>query len=185
MARLKFHDGFSRDVLGDWFWEFGSLECEGVRLLKLHGSVTWRRESGGERRLLKVHPHADRNAAGVLLEPDYEILTGTHNKILQYARGHFGDLHSLFRASLRKADCVVVAGFGFRDKAINTMLIEWMEERARRLVIVHPDPAELRANARPAVSSAWSRWEVAGKLACVEKRAEDASWRECRDKAVA
>jgi hypothetical protein len=179
-AGISHTDGFDPDPLGDAPWRTGSLDqASGVRLLKLHGSVTWRREAEKERRLVRVNPRADRTRAA-RLEPEYEILAGTHNKILQYARAHFADLFALFRRSLRDTQSVVVAGYGFRDKAINTTLIDWMEESTGRLVVVHPDPRRLHDGARPAAARALERWNEGGRVAFLQRRAEDTSWEECR-----
>jgi hypothetical protein len=179
-AGIAFADGFIRSATGDWSWDARAFDRTGVRLLKLHGSVTWRREIQGERRLLRVDGSESRSRAEDWFDPQFELLAGTHNKILQYSRGHYGDLHCLFRGSLARADRLVVAGYGFRDKAINGMLIEWMSDRAHRVVIVHPAPDELRATARPAVQRAWGQWDVTDRIILIAKPAQLATWAECR-----
>jgi hypothetical protein len=178
---IAFADGFSHSATGDWSWDADSYDTTGVRLLKLHGSVTWRREIQGERRLLRIDGRESRSRSEDRLYPQFELLAGTHNKILQYSRGHYGDLHCLFRASLARADRLVVAGYGFRDKAINGMLIGWMTDGAHEIAIVHPRPSQLRFQSRPAVQRAWGQWEsVPGRLRLIAKPAEAATWEECQ-----
>jgi hypothetical protein len=177
---IAFADGFIHSADSDWSWDARSLGTRGVRLLKLHGSVTWRREIQGDRRLLRIDGSESRTPSETRLDPQFELLAGTHNKILQYSRGHFADLHCRFREALTCADCLVVAGFGFRDKAINGMLIEWMTVRSHRITIVHPNPEELHEAARPAVQRAWREWEVSGRVRLIQKPAESTSWAECR-----
>jgi hypothetical protein len=96
-AGLPFTDGFERSVKGDSFWYPPALDRGGARVLKLHGSVNWRREIQDEQRLLRIDPDQSRSMDETRLDPHAELLAGTHNKILHYSRGHFGDLHCTFR----------------------------------------------------------------------------------------
>lgn len=48
------------------------------------------------------------------------LLIGTFNKISEYTRGMFRDLHRRFRSMLRELDQLVVCGYGFGDKGINS-----------------------------------------------------------------
>jgi len=179
-AGLEFADGFIHSSTSDWSWDARAFEATGVRLLKLHGSVTWRREIHGEQRLLRLDGSQSRRPSEVRLDPQLELLAGAHNKVLQYSRGHYGDLQCVFRASLGWADRLVVAGYGFRDKAINGMLIEWMRTRAHHIAIVHPNLGRLREQARPAVRRAWGERENSRRIRLVAKPAEQATWEESR-----
>ena len=61
------------------------------------------------------------------------LLIGTFNKVAEYSRGIFLDLHHRFRSTLREADRLVVCGYSFGDKGINTAVIEWYyAKRGRR-----------------------------------------------------
>jgi hypothetical protein len=74
------------------------------------------------------------------------FLAGTFNKILKYNSSMFLELHHRFYRALDDQDCrdLVVCGYGFGDKGINTRIVEWRRRSVeRRLLII--DPAESTA----------------------------------------
>ncbi len=75
---------------------------------------------------------------------------------------------------------VVVCGYGFRDKFINAVLLEWLDADGCRLVVIHGDPDQLRRNARPAIAREWDRLVAAGKLHVVSAWVQDVSWSRVR-----
>lgn len=69
---------------------------------------------------------------------------------------------------------MVVCGYSFGDKGINTEIIDWIyDKRGRRLVIIHPDPNGLVANARGAIRKNWPKWKKSGLISIISKRFED------------
>ena len=73
------------------------------------------------------------------------FLTGTFNKILSYQSGIYADQHYRFHEALMNADALVVIGYGFRDKAINSRIVAWAERPGeRRMIVVHPRPGRVR-----------------------------------------
>jgi hypothetical protein len=188
-AELPISDGFtgaSGDVL---FWtdEFD----QPLRHLKLHGSVTWFHRWLDDEpwrglvvaRSLTRDPYHERGAAGELLEFPADgrpvLLTGTFDKPLAYDSTVYADQHFRFHESLRDADAVVVIGYGFRDKAINSRLIGWLHgARKRRMIVVHGDVQDLVANARSAIARNWNGWIKDRRLRVVERWVAEASWAE-------
>jgi SIR2-like domain len=186
-AELPVSDGFTRasgDVL---FWtdEFDRP----LRHLKLHGSITWFHRDLEEApwrgvvvaRSLTHDPYHERDAAGKLLEFPADgrpvLLTGTFDKPLAYDSTVYADQHYRFHESLREADAVIVIGYGFRDKAINSRLIGWLHnERGRRLIITHGNIGDLVREARPAIARNWNTWINDGRLRVVEKWVAEVSW---------
>ena len=67
---------------------------------------------------------------------------------------------------------MVVCGYGFGDKGINTEITAWYE-RGRRLVIIHPDPDSLVANARGAIHKIWPEWRRTDSISIIKKRFEE------------
>ena len=80
----------------------------------------------------------------------------------------------------RDARVVVVCGYGFRDKFINAVLLEWLDADQSRLVVIHGNPDQLRRDARRAVAREWDRLVAAGKLHVVSAWAQDVSWSSAR-----
>jgi SIR2-like domain len=84
-----------------------------VRLLKLHGSIDWKR-SGDAVVYEEVHP-GDRYQPAIII--------GAGNKLRHF--GPYLDLYSTFRDSLRQARFLVVIGYSFRDEHINYAIESW------------------------------------------------------------
>ena len=81
-----------------------------------------------------------------------EMLVGTFNKLAEYGSGIFLDLHYHFKTTIHEADTMIICGYSFGDKGINSTIINWYsDKRGRRFVIIHPCPEQLIRNARPAI----------------------------------
>ena len=185
---INLADGFIEDEDGIKYWK-NEFPNDALPFIKLHGSVNWFRLSPDE--------SADRydeefgipryldNCRAMGLNGRYLeaidcrpiLLIGTFNKIPDYTRGMFRDLHYKFRQSIQSTDRMIVCGYSFGDKGINSEIIEWCYgERGRRLIIIHPCRKKLVENARRAISSKLQVWEdnnvariIPKKLECVKK----------------
>ncbi len=156
-------DGFKEAGDGSRRWDasvFDNPDDERrVNLFKLHGSVNWWRweTRHGLSQDRASHENVDRNRrfVGTYRAPDsdpplYErllesegpqILAGTFNKILGYNSELFLELHHRFHRVLQDCNALVVCGYGFGDKGINTRIAEWRQHSSLpKLLII--DPAE-------------------------------------------
>ena len=169
-AGIKLADGFNHptpdDSLRIWTNQFSSSDH--IPFIKLHGSVNWNLFDLPEQRLseFKTLPHTEVG----ICEPLYLensvylhngsvngrplLLIGTFNKPIKYNWGLMLDIHYRFRKVLRDSDKLVVCGYSFGDKAINTQLIFWKNtERMRSLVVIDPrDPTDVINSARYAAA---------------------------------
>ena len=184
---VHYVDGFGESTNGIRYWSPDSFQhANGVRLLKLHGSVNWFHfMSSGVGLSVGVpdtwdvwHTTDIRGEMQLPTEGRPEFLCGTFNKILYYQNPIYADLHFQFFASLKSATHMVVAGYGFGDKAVNRRLWDWMQRGDTRMVVVHPDPNALIARARPAMADGLRRWRGAGCVDVIAKRLEDCTWSE-------
>lgn len=183
-------DGFGSAVNSVRYWDPRHLLVShaGCAVLKLHGSIRWFRfrpdggdwwdESVGLPLTSDIHhtlaPDGRRQHA-INFRP--LLLIGTFNKIPDYTGGVFVDLFAQLRRRLDQADALVVSGYGFGDKGINSQIIEWVyRARGRRIVLVHPEPGKLRAAARGAVRNKWYTWLENGLLRLCESTAEQITW---------
>jgi hypothetical protein len=96
----------------------------------------------------------------------------TFDKILAYETWIFPDQHLRFHEALRKTERVVLIGYGFGDKAINTRLIAWLARASEHtLIVCHPRSDELRNNPRGAIQNYWKGWKNEARIkiipACV------------------
>lgn len=121
--------------------------------------------------------HHENGKDGKLLTPlDGRpiLLAGTSNKIQDYTRGIFHELHCQFRQSIDNADQLLVSGYSFGDKGINSQIINWYyAKRGRRLIIIHPNPENLVKNARNAIRSKWQQWIQNGGIRLICKKLEN------------
>jgi SIR2-like domain len=185
---IAFTDGFGRPQGSVRAWDAQLLEqpAEGVLLAKLHGSVSWCGYSGfGLCVTLDGDMDHVTNSDGTI-ERDAcgngrpTMLCGTFNKMLQYLRGPYLDLHLLLRRRLASTNRLVITGYGFGDKGVNSRLWDWMSSDENTMVLVHKEAERVRDDSRGAIRRAWPEWENAGRLRIVEKWAEDANWDDVR-----
>ena len=183
---ISLADGFSeKEEEGVRYWDGDFSSNSKTPFLKLHGSVDWFRflpdcSSPWYDEKIGIPLKAGHNRIkkdGVPpMEPDPIplLLIGTFNKVADYSQGIFLDLHHRFRATLREADQLVVCGYSFGDKGINTAVIEWYYAKpCRRFVVIHPDRDELFCNARPAIQMAWQVWKQRNSIYFMPSPLED------------
>jgi hypothetical protein len=179
---IQVADGFDEPVNDVRHWDPDLLEGRSskVRLLKLHGSVDWFlyrpyvRDWRVARIPLGLDPH---DALNPTAKSRPELLVGTFNKMLQYTSRIYADLHCQFHYSLRHSQRLVICGYGFGDKGINTGIAEWIDSLSdHKIIMVEPNPAELKGRARPAIVKYWD------ELTIIPKGIEETSWHEIRDR---
>ena len=180
---ITLSDGFSEPQNDVRYWKGDFVSS--VPFIKLHGSVNWfrlRPEEGDwydERIGIPVNgDYWHTRTVGDVLQRPLDgrplLLIGTFNKIATYSSGIFRELHYQFRSSINKADQIVICGYSFGDKGINAEIIEWYyNKQGRRLVIIHPDPDSLVANARGAIRNKWDDWRDSGSIELISKQIEE------------
>lgn len=186
-------DGFSAPQNDMRYWNPDVFENDTpkVRLLKLHGSVNW----------FRFRPHesddwSDEKIA-IPLEWDFwhskdskgrlqwpvdgrpMFLAGTFNKMLDYNSGVYSDLHYQFYRSLKRTPILIVSGYGFRDRGINTRIVDWVYASNRhRIIVIHPNQSALLRSARGSISNKWDNWLKTGRVNIIPKPIEETSWEE-------
>ena len=187
---ISLADGFNAEPQARVRYWNGDFSSNGkTPFLKLHGSVNWfrfRPDSGDfydDRIGIPLDYYQRTQTVDGDLQTPVDgrplLLIGTFNKISEYSSGIFRELHHCFRSTIMKANQMVVCGYGFGDKGINTEIIDWIyDRRGRRLVIIHPDPDGpdgLVASARGAIRKHWPEWKKNGLISIIRKRFEDVS----------
>ncbi|HWR21567.1 MAG TPA: SIR2 family protein, partial [Verrucomicrobiae bacterium] len=149
----KVRTGFGPDRL----WKGFDTEEPGTELLKLHGSVQWLRQSVtsddpysilhflrffSEPFTTGLHKTAawvaDENGEGVRLLMNFGI-----SKEQLYITPPFTEIFSRFHANLEEAGIIVIAGYSFRDPAVNRMLLESLKHKRVPVVAINPQIDEL------------------------------------------
>lgn len=202
--RKNFNDGFdppiavkdrsSSGMPGMACWKPELLidqpEPGAIRLFKLHGSVNWfccRPNASGRAEVvrigitndaLKEHQKAYRKLPWKN-GPDEEmpqLLIGTFNKMLSYTNAPYLPLYYGFYRQLEATDRLIVCGYSFGDKGVNQQIVNWMDGKSdRRMVVVDACTEEkLREKARGAILIGRNRWDarlrlfLETKLKCVD-----------------
>ncbi len=193
---IKFNDGFGNPINNVRYWDQDLLESRSsrVNLFKLHGSVNWFRfrpyEGDWRNESIGIPLNWDfwhtLNPAGQMqcpVEGRPMFLAGTFNKILQYTSSIYGELHFQFRRSLRNSHRLVICGYGFGDKGINTQIVEWVYSSPdHRIVLIHPEPERPMDTARESIVNKWEEWIRLNKLVFIPEVIEKTSWQQIRDK---
>jgi hypothetical protein len=185
---LQLNDGFGPAIDDDGVryadWDMFE-DSRTPQLIKLHGSLDWRinRSTSNQEsqpvRLIKIvdaeraHKRFDIGAPLILI--------GTHNKPSFYTNPLFEDQHMRLFNVLKSARRLIVCGYSFGDKAINTRILYWLDkDRERRMVLVHPNEKDCREMARPAIARFWDEFKAQRRLHVIEKGAESVKWDEVR-----
>ncbi|MEO9236754.1 MAG: SIR2 family protein [Jatrophihabitantaceae bacterium] len=116
------------------------FEEQGVRLIKLHGSIDWTRDTaayGGPNGGMGIN-----RETLVLRPPDNDslpfLLFGRREKLRP--EGPFLDLRAEFARRLRRCRFLMVVGYSFSDDHVNELIAHWVNSHADRiLVVVDPD----------------------------------------------
>jgi len=158
---VDYYDGFNYTEYKFPQWlGFENAPPNIINFLKLHGSIDWfevgvlKPQRGNEIFKLPndiyiqaVH-HEDEKFWGTT-DGTPKILVGTFNKMLGYLSGIFEILYDLFKGKLKESNILIVSGYGFGDKGINTQLSNWLNyESSIKMIIIHPNKNELILKSR-------------------------------------
>ena len=185
-SNISLSDGFSDEKAGVRYWNGNFISAGKIPFFKLHGSINWFRFRPKEGKswyddvvgipLSGDINHVYGNDGKPLTPLDSRpiLLAGTFNKIQDYTRGIFHELHCQFRQSIDNVDQLLVSGYSFGDKGINSQIINWYyAKRGRRLIIIHPNPKSLFKNARNAIRSKWQEWDRNEGIRLIRKNLEN------------
>ena len=193
--KIEFTDGFREAINDVRYFETNLLThpTRRVRLLKLHGSTRWYR-------LRPLDGQWVEDRVGIFETPDFYhtvdqdghpqipderpmLLIGTFNKALSYTNWFFSELFTQFQQALREVDTIVICGYGFGDKGINSQITQWISKSpTRQVVAIHPNPKKMAERARGAIQRAFEFLEGKGRLHTIAKKAEEVSWQEVSDR---
>lgn len=190
---ITFNDGFGSPINGVRYWE--SHFTDKNNLLKIHGSINWFNLSPDDGDWFddKIGivldgdiDHAKSRKGGLmrsLPEKEPKILIGTFNKIYEYTESVFSDIYYQFRALLGKSQNLVVSGYSFGDKGVNSAILEWLySDRKNKIIVIHKDPDTLlKITARTAIRKAYTGM-AKNNFITIPKYIQDTSWNEIKTK---
>ena len=170
--QIEFYDGFKviSECLSEWH-PLGFKDENNVNMLKLHGSLNWEKDQkvdhGGE---VIIKRKDNRQYV------DPVILVGTFSKMLQYSAKPFIDLLSLFNLRLNKIERLIISGYSFGDKGINSIILGWFGSNSQnKIMVISPSINNLTRSARPAIGRMLSndKYKCDEKLILIEKKFEN------------
>jgi hypothetical protein len=156
--KLDFNVGFEKsDKI--YFFNKGLIENnQGINLFKLHGSIDWFifQDKNGYSNLYRVPLDYDAQ-----IDRYYTLderlnftdglpyfLIGTFNKMMNYLGGYYEIVFDTFKKRILDSQKIIISGYGFCDKGINTRITHFAHQPDKELVIIHPDKEQLVKTAR-------------------------------------
>lgn len=146
---------------GRWDWPE-----EGIRLLKLHGSINWMWDRGEH-----IDGHLPRETLEVVDETEVEngrpgLVFGQRGKLR--AQGPFLGLLSELEKLMSNARRLIVIGYSFRDDHVNELIQRWTYEDIDRKILVvdphwpdefaYPGPGDFKSNlSNYLIPQAWTK----------------------------
>lgn len=176
---IKFNDGFKGKALSNdqtlLCWDYDSYKdsSNNIHIYKLHGSVDWIfQDDGGPKIRCKATDLSDFTTYDV--SDSNGILIGNSNKILEYNRGIYRDLFELFHSRLRKSARLIICGYGFRDRGVNSFFNEWIAEPSNKAIVVNRrDKIEVSSTS---FGHTWDKLISSGKLVFTECWLGEIDW---------
>lgn len=151
--QVLFNDGFGKTKRGVRYWENSFAERN--NFLKLHGSINWftlQPDHGSwfDQKIGIVlngdidHPKSPSGNMMRSQPPEPLILTGTFNKITEYTGSIYNDVYFAYKNLLKNTRYLIVSGYSFGDKGINSAIIEWLfTNKKNKILVIHRDPKRL------------------------------------------
>lgn len=171
--QIKYSDGFAENINGKKSWE--SCFPERIKLYKLHGSIDWLASQGETGYDLKVLKNTKSNRPLILI--------GTFNKLSDYSRNIAFELQHLFFSALKNVNTLIVTGYGFGDQGINSRIINWVYNNSKnKIILIHPNPDQLRMKARKAIDKEWDYWLNIDVLKSIPKYIQQVKWKDIKEK---
>lgn len=128
-------DNFVEGRHGRQFWDetLSSFHGEGLKLVKIHGSIEWHATEKGV--IEKLHEPAPRNREGKDLTQ--LLIFPTRFKDI-YQQNYF-PLYTAFTRTLGNASTLIVIGHSLRDAYLLAAIRERLRDRSFKLVFVGPE----------------------------------------------
>lgn len=187
-TNITLDDGFmvKNRILPEWNG-FNHREST-LKFLQLHGSINWfsaQLRNTTKRytimkvpnniypeRLYEVHKDIDIGIG----RP--ELLIGTFNKMWGYLGGIFEEQYFTFVNYLKTTDILIISGYGFGDKGINTKLSDWLRNsNSKKMIIIHPCRSQLVNDARGIFPLEFMSMKgIHPKISFIEKKFEEVNF---------
>ncbi len=180
---LSYTVGFEKEVAGSpmrhWDEDAIASKSQKTIIAKLHGSVDWRENNN----LGEFLRNDQRKMAAFRKGPSDQapedsrlmMLIGRHNKLFQYSSYVYDALQFAFHRALKASKTLVVCGYGWGDKGINTKILNWRFAHPRKLVVIRPDHP-FPEGARTAITQGFVNWQEDERFVHVPARAEEVNW---------
>ena len=112
---------------------------------------------------------------------EIHILAGTHNKLEDYSYSIYADLVAQYQRLLWTTDYVIICGYGFGDRGINSRLSNWLRlDIKNQIIVIHPNKEKLKENPNFHVTELLKLIEDRKRKPFLEKKFEEIQWAEVK-----
>jgi len=191
-TKIAYYDGFGYKTNDIRYWQKDLLDIdkkEKIKLIKLHGAINWYRFSNGKEDIIGSYSGSDVDHAYdkygkrlYLHDSKPILLVGTFNKMYSYVNSSlFIYLYFCMYRYLELSNRLIVSGYSFGDKGINSRVIEWLlSSDNNKMIIIDPNLKELVSNSRGSIRHKWDNLINIERIRTIEKRIEDVTWEEIK-----
>jgi hypothetical protein len=183
---IKYDDGFHYDNKKLPEWKGFNNNKDEIKLCKVHGSIDW-----FDFRIVKPHTYDNlvkvpRNHYPELtnqIDDSFKapnggrpaLLIGTFNKMLGYLSGIHELLFEELKSAIKSSELIIIAGYAFADKGINTRLTNWLiHDNAKKMILIHPNKNNLINKSRGSFKiNIMTKKEKHPKVELIEKKFEE------------
>ena len=175
-------DGFDSAVTSDGVSYFNPLlydDDSRTHLTKLHGSLNWftnkHRGNVPRSQSFRLIKPVNTELANRHFEMDIPmVLVGTHNKTTNYSGPIFEDQQAHMLSVMNKTSNLVICGYSFGDKAVNTRIQHWLDKStSNRMILIHRNPNRCMDSARAGLNHVLKHCKDKGQLKVLEQGAEN------------
>lgn len=182
---ISYYDGFYKNKNGQKYWKPALFleDCHQVRLLKLHGSINWFRNCGKRNNQFIKKENGCNSSFDFQEDKLPLILIGKFNKLLEYNKSIYVDLHYYFYRILPEINNLIITGYSFHDEGINSWIINWMDSSVQnRVFLIGPNIDKTIDNTRHDIKESWGIWQDKKRAFTYQEPIERASWFHFKEK---
>ena len=84
---------------------------------------------------------------------------------------------------MQNMDYLIISGYGFGDRGINTLIIEWLYSSINhKILLINKNPRGLLESSRGSIRNKWLIWKNSKRILFITKKIQNVTWKEIKNK---